>query len=110
VTSDDACIGVLLAELHFPGSRSLKDKRGPLRSLRDVVQGRFRASFSEVGHQDSWQRAAVLITLAASSPAQAGERLDEIDRYLHSRDFEVSAIVVKSVDLVEVLWDAGSCA
>ena len=26
----DACIGVLLAELHFPANRSLKDKRAPL--------------------------------------------------------------------------------
>ena len=39
----DACLGVYLAELNFPEARTLKDKRAPLASLRDVVQSRFRA-------------------------------------------------------------------
>ncbi len=34
----EACVGVYLAELHFPEARSLKDKRAPLKSLRDVRQ------------------------------------------------------------------------
>jgi len=104
----DACIGVLLAELHFPGSRSLKDKRAPLASLRDAVQARFRASFSEVGLQDVWQRARVLIVLAASSLQQARERLDDVDRYLHGQEFEVSRVLLKTTDPVDVLWDIES--
>ena len=87
----DACIGVLLAELHFPENRSLKDKRAPLASLRDIVQRRFKASFTVAGSTTtSWQRAEVLIVAAASSLAQARERVDEIERYLHGREFEVS--------------------
>ena len=101
----DAALGVLLVELHFPGNRSLKDKRQPLTSLRDVVQQRYRASFSEVAHQESWQLAGVLIAVAASSATQAAERLDDIERYLHSRDYEVSNTVVRAVDTVEALWD-----
>lgn len=104
----DACIGVLLAELHFPGSRSLKDKRAPLASLRDSVHTRFRASFSEVGLQDVWQRARVLIVLAASSLQQARERLDDVDRYLHGQEFDVSRVLLKTTDPVDVLWDIDS--
>jgi len=104
----DACIGVLLAELHFPGSRSLKDKRAPLASLRDTVPARFRASFSEVGLQDVWQRARVLIVLAASSLQQARERLDDVDRYLHGQEFDVSRVLLKTTDQVDVLWDIDS--
>lgn len=104
----DAHVGVLLAELHFPANRSLKAKRQPLNSLRDTLQRRYRASFAEVGRQDSWQLAEVLVVLAASSGRQAHERIDEIDRYLHGRDFEVSRVFVKSVDPVEALWDSGS--
>jgi len=104
----DACIGVLLAELHFPAGRSLKEKRAPLTSLRDVVNGRFRASFSEVGLQDVWQRARVLIVLAASSLQQARERLDGIERYLHAQDFEVARVIVKTTDTVDTLWDIDS--
>ena len=101
----DACIGVLLAELHFPENRSLKEKRAPLASLRDAVHARFRASFSEVGLHDVWQRARVLVVFAASSLQQAAERLDDIDRYLHAQGFEVSRVLLKSTDTVGTLWD-----
>jgi uncharacterized protein YlxP (DUF503 family) len=104
----DACIGVVLAELYFPASRSLKDKRAPLASLRDTVRARFHASFSEVGLQDVWQRARVLIVLAASSLQQARERLDDIDRYLHGQDYEVAHVLLKTTDTVESLWEYGS--
>jgi uncharacterized protein YlxP (DUF503 family) len=100
----DACIGVLLAELHFPQSRSLKEKRAPLASLRDAIHARFRASFSEVGLHDVWQRARVLVVLAASSLQQASQQIDEVDRYLHSQEFEVSRVVLKSTDTVDALW------
>jgi len=104
----DACVGVLLAELRFPEGRTLKDKRAPLASLRDVVQTRFRASFSEVGLQDAWQRARVLVVLGASSLQQARERLDDIDRYLHAQDFEVARVLLKTTDTVDTVWDFDS--
>ena len=102
----EAALGVLLLELHFPANRSLKEKRGPLTSLRDVVQQRFRAAFSEVAHQDAWQLAGVLIVIAASSLSQAEQRLADVERYVHGRDeFEVSRTVVRSVDDVASIWD-----
>ena len=101
----DACIGIILAELHFPGARTLKDKRAPLRSLRDVLESRFRASFSEVGLQDAWQRARVLVVVAASSLQQTRERLDDIDRYLHGHDYEVARVLLKTADPVDTIWD-----
>lgn len=104
----DACVGVFLAELHFPEGRTLKDKRAPLASLRDVVQTRFRASFSEVGLQDAWQRARVLVVLGASSLPQARERLDDIDRYLHAQDFEVARVLLKTTDTVDTVWEFDS--
>ena len=104
----DACIGVYLAELHFPEARTLKEKRAPLASLRDVLQSRFRASFSEVGLQDTWQRARVLVVVATSSLQQARERLDDIDRYLHGRDFEVARVLLKTADPVDTVWDFDS--
>ncbi len=101
----DACIGVLLAELHFPANRSLKDKRAPLAHLRDALHARFRASFSEVGGHDKWQLSRVLVLVAASSLQQAREQMDDIDRFLHGQDFEVARVLLKSADPVEGLWD-----
>jgi uncharacterized protein len=104
----EACLGIYLAELHFPQARTLKDKRAPLTSLRDVLQSRFRASFSEVGLQDAWQRAKVLVVIASSSLQQSRERLDDIDRYLHAREFEVSRVLLKTSDSVDTVWDFDS--
>ncbi len=93
----------------FPDDRSLKAKRQPLTSLRDTVQRRFRASFAEVGYHESWQRAQILVVLAASSGGQARERIDEIERYLFGgNDYEVSRVLVKSVDPVREIWDTDS--
>ena len=97
-----------LAELHFPEARTLKDKRAPLASLRDVLQSRFHASFSEVGLQDAWQRARVLVVIATSSLQQTRERLDDIDRYLNAREFEVARVLLKTADTVDTVWEFDS--
>ena len=54
-------IGLLVLELHFPGARSLKDKRQALRSLETRVRNRFNVSLAEVEHQDLWQRATLAV-------------------------------------------------
>jgi uncharacterized protein len=45
-------IGLLTLDLHFPGARSLKDKRQALRSLETRIRNRFNVSLAEVEHQD----------------------------------------------------------
>jgi len=54
-------IGLLTLDLHFPGARSLKDKRQALRSLETRIRNRFNVSIAEVEHQDLWQRARVAV-------------------------------------------------
>ena len=54
-------IGLLTLDLHFPGARSLKDKRQALRSLETKIRNRFNVSVAEVEHQDLWQRARVAV-------------------------------------------------
>jgi uncharacterized protein YlxP (DUF503 family) len=54
-------IGLLTLELHFPGARSLKDKRQALRSLETRIKNRFNVSLAEVEHQDLWQRARLAV-------------------------------------------------
>ncbi len=54
-------IGLLTLELHFPGARSLKDKRQALRSLETRLRGRFNVAVAEVEHQDLWQRARLAV-------------------------------------------------
>ncbi len=54
-------IGLLTLDLHFPGARSLKDKRQALRSLETRIRNRFNVSLAEVEHQDLWQRARLAV-------------------------------------------------
>jgi len=57
-------VGAALVELRIHGSRSLKAKRGVVRSITRRVRNRFNLAVAEVGGQDTWQRA--LIGLAAT--------------------------------------------
>ncbi len=54
-------IGLLTLELHFPGARSLKDKRQALRSLEQRVRNRFNVALAEVDGRDLWQRATLAV-------------------------------------------------
>ena len=54
-------IGLLTLDLHFPGARSLKDKRQALRSLMTRLRNDFNVSVAEVEHQDLWQRARLAV-------------------------------------------------
>ena len=54
-------IGLLTLELHFPGARSLKDKRQALRSLETRLRNRFNVAVAEVEYQDLWQRSRLAV-------------------------------------------------
>jgi len=83
-------IGLLMLDLHFPGARSLKDKRQALQSLETRLRKRFNVSLAEVEHQDLWQRARLAVvsvntdaghldaTLAAVSDEAGREREIEL--------------------------------
>jgi uncharacterized protein len=68
-------------ELELPFSSSLKDKRQTLRSLKDRLR---RKNFSvvESENQDLWQRAIVVIALAAVSRGAAEEKREELRKTL----------------------------
>jgi uncharacterized protein len=59
-------VGLLTLEIHIPDSRSLKDKRQVLRSLKDRLRARFNVAIAELDHQDTWQRSVVgVVTISA---------------------------------------------
>ncbi len=60
--------------LHIPESRSLKDKRRVLRSLKDKLRQEFNLSVAEVGDNDLWQRAV----LGLATVANDGRFADEV--------------------------------
>lgn len=71
-------VGVLRLALRVPGSRSLKDRRRVVLSLRDRVQSRHHASVAEVGHLDAIDRAVVAIAVVGHDGRTVQARLDTI--------------------------------
>ena len=90
-------IGLLTLELHFPGARSLKDKRQVLRGLVGRIRKRFNVSVAEVEHQDLWQRARLAVVsvntdhghLEATLQSVAGEAASTRDAELVDQQTEV---------------------
>jgi uncharacterized protein len=90
-------VGLLVLELHFPGARSLKDKRQALRSLEQKIRNRWNVSVAEVEHQDLWQRARLAVVtvntdhghLEATLESVAGEAASARDILLVDSHTEV---------------------
>ncbi|HET7291551.1 MAG TPA: DUF503 domain-containing protein [Vicinamibacteria bacterium] len=71
-------VGLLMLELHFPGARSLKDKRQALRSLEERIRHRFNVSVAEVEHQDLWQRSRLAVVSVNTDHAHLESTLDSV--------------------------------
>jgi uncharacterized protein YlxP (DUF503 family) len=83
-------VGILTVELHFPEAHSLKEKRHFVRSAKAQLQNRVGASVSEVDHHEVWQRARLTVACVAREHREITRLLDEAERWLRSREWEVS--------------------
>ncbi|MCL5734527.1 MAG: DUF503 domain-containing protein [Actinobacteria bacterium] len=92
-------VGILVAELHFPETGSLKGKRMYLRRVRDQVTRRFGASFAEVGYQDLWQRSRVLMAIASSDLQVLEGTMDRMREYLDCQEWVLSSCEIEVVDV-----------
>jgi uncharacterized protein YlxP (DUF503 family) len=87
-------VGVIVWELEVLGSQSLKDKRRVVKSLKERLQARFRASAAETNFQDLWQRAELAATIVSGEHGHAVELLDSLDR-LVTNDMRARVISVR---------------
>ena len=74
----------LSVELHLPGCRSLKDRRGAVKPILDGARHRYRISAADVGYQDKWQRARLGFAVVSPSVGQAREVMDQVERFVWS--------------------------
>ncbi len=71
-------VGVMRVVLAIDWSRSLKDKRRVVRSLRDTLHRHHLVSVAEVDDQDILNRAQLGITVAGNDGATIGSVLDRV--------------------------------
>ena len=76
---------MLVIDLHFPDSASLKAKRKELSSIKAQLHGRLGAAVSETGHQDLWQRATLTASLTGGSLRRLSQAVDELERWVIAR-------------------------
>ncbi|HXV67343.1 MAG TPA: DUF503 domain-containing protein [Nitrospira sp.] len=70
-------VGVCTVELYISESRSLKDKRQALQSLKSRLQGKFNLSVAEVDGQDLWQKAVLGLACVANERGHVNQVLDQ---------------------------------
>ena len=71
-------VGILIAELRFPGSGSLKDKRQVIKSIKDRLHNHFNVSVAEVEELDSCQLAVVGIAMVSNDAHHLKKALGQI--------------------------------
>ena len=82
-------VAILVAELHFPDSGSLKGKRKYVKSAKAQLQNRFGASVAEVGHHELWQRATLTAAFVAREARQAEDLAAHAARWLDGQEWQL---------------------
>lgn len=77
-------IGLVTVSISIPESRSLKDKRSVLKSLKDRILNKMNVSVAEVGKQDTWQFADLAFVTVAAETEIVQSRIAELSTLLHA--------------------------
>jgi len=80
--------GSLVADLVLSHARTIKDRRGPLRAVIQVLRNQGLA-VAQVGPADLVQRAFVAVDGVSGSEGRLNELLDGAERIFFASDFEV---------------------
>ena len=92
--------GVVRVDLHVPGADGLKAKRAVLQRARAALRDELGCSVAEIGYQDTWQRAALGLAIAASTHTGV-ERV--LDRVVGILERDPRLVVLGTAEDVDVL-------
>jgi len=83
--------GTLILDLTLPHARSLKERRGPLRSLIQKFRNEGMC-VAQVGPPDLQQRAFLAVAVVSGSSGQVEDLLDAAERLAFASGFEVGEV------------------
>jgi uncharacterized protein YlxP (DUF503 family) len=75
-------VGIGILDVFIAESRSLKDKRGVLKSMIKRTQNEFNISIAEVGHHDDWKRGEIGFSIVGNDKRYINSKLDKILRFI----------------------------
>lgn len=85
-------VGACQIELHLPGKRSLKEKRGLLKPLLNRLRREFNLSTAEVEHNDAWQSAVIGLTTVSNQADHARNALEQAVRWIETQCPDVQVV------------------
>lgn len=91
-------IGKITVRIH--DCRSLKAKRGVVKSIIGRVRNHFNASVAEVGSNDIHQRAEIGFTLAGNDRTLVNSKIDKI--FNHVEDLGLAEITDTEMELINI--------
>ncbi len=100
----DYFIGTIRAELFFRGCRTLKDRRGHLRSLKDRLSN-MGFSVAQVGPTNLIQRAWLTAVFVSGTEAGVKRVLDKAEKLIYNPEWELIALEKDILGDNEVLPD-----
>jgi uncharacterized protein YlxP (DUF503 family) len=92
-------VGIYTFELFLPQSRSLKDKRMVVRSVKAQLANRVGCAIAEVDPHGVWQRARLTLACVAREARETERLLDEAERWLSGQHFELTLRERETVSL-----------
>lgn len=93
-------VGAAVVELHVHGSRSLKEKRGVVRSVTQRVRNRFSVSVAEIGGQDTWTRVQLGISTVGSDALVVRRVLDQVIDFIE--ELHLAELVAQDVEILRL--------
>ncbi len=93
-------VGAAAVELAIHGSRSLKEKRGVVRSINQRVRNRFGVSAAEVGGQGTWTRAVLGFATVGSDAVVVRRVLDQVVDFVE--DLNLAEMVAADVEILRL--------
>jgi len=93
-------VGAAAAELEIHGSRSLKEKRGVVRSICQRVRNRFSVSVAEVGGQGTWTRALLGFATVGNDAVVVRRVLDQVIDFVEG--LGLAELVTSDVEILRL--------
>ena len=93
-------VGAAVVEICVHGSRSLKQKRGVVRSISQRVRNRFNLSVAEVGGWDRWQFAVLGLSAMGSDAVVVRRVLERALEFIE--DLHLAEVLNTDVEIVQL--------
>lgn len=94
-------VGTCILELDLPGVRSLKEKRGIVKSLIAQIHKKFNAAVAEVDLHDVWQSATLGVSVVSTNTVHAESILENIAHWIERNRPDVD-LLEQSIETIHI--------